>query len=182
MVVCLTGFMGCGKSSIGRDLQTLLDWDFLDLDEQIVAKTGLPIARIFAEQGEQAFRDLEVETLRFLLENRNNPIYHERDNLVIALGGGTIMLPEAQALVDQYAICIYLRAGFDTLFNNLSDQAESRPMLSGANGLKARIEELMSVREATYEECADIIVDIDDLPTREAAELVAEAIDGYPNY
>jgi len=179
MVVCLTGFMGCGKSSIGRELGILLDWDFVDLDEAIVDKAGMPISQIFADQGEEGFRRSEVAQLRFLLENSTNPIYHDRDNMVIALGGGTIMQPEAQALVDEHALCIYLKASFDTLFHNLAGQADHRPMLSSPNGLKARIEELMAEREDTYESTADIVIDTDGLSPREAAEVIAEALEGY---
>ena len=67
MIVALTGFMGCGKSSVGRELSVLLDMPLVDLDKYIVDKAGRSIADIFAEQGEKAFRDLESSALKELL-------------------------------------------------------------------------------------------------------------------
>jgi len=173
MIITLTGFMGCGKSSIGREFAELLGRPFVDLDEQVESAAGMSIPQIFAEQGEEAFRSQELAALGEVFENE------ALSDCVLALGGGTVMNEAAAELVSQNSICIYLRADFDTLFENLSADFEQRPMLAGANNLKTRIEELMSSRADTYEACADIMVDIDGLGTQDAAELLVEAIEGY---
>ena len=75
-VISLTGFMGSGKTSVGKELAILLDWDFFDLDAMIVERDGRAVSRIFAEDGEQAFRETESAVLRHFFRYRNSPVYH----------------------------------------------------------------------------------------------------------
>src|ERR1700694_2898799 len=84
-MVCLTGFMGSGKSTVGRLLAAQLAWHFADLDTEIERHTGLPISQIFEQKGEPVFRDIEYECLARVLGRTS-----ERDaRVVLALGGGT---------------------------------------------------------------------------------------------
>jgi len=84
-MICLTGFMGSGKSTIGRLLAAQLAWRFVDLDAEIERHTGLPISQIFEQKGEAVFRDIEHECLARILGSAS-----ERDaRIVLALGGGT---------------------------------------------------------------------------------------------
>lgn len=92
--VGLTGFMGSGKSSVGPEVARRLDCAFIDLDEEIVRREGRGIAAMFAEKGEAAFRQEEVETLRDVLAQRR-----PEGGLVLALGGGTLESPAAQELL-----------------------------------------------------------------------------------
>ena len=94
-VVCLTGFMGSGKSTVGRLLAAQLAWRFVDLDSEIERHTGSPIAQIFEQKGEPIFRDIEYECLTRVLGWAS-----ERDaRMVLALGGGTFAQPRNAALI-----------------------------------------------------------------------------------
>ena len=169
MIISLTGFMGCGKSSVGRRLSELLCCPFIDLDDVIVEREGRSIPEIFATDGEAAFRAIEAQTLKKI-------VYHpERSEgsstLVLALGGGTVMTPECAELVRENTVCIYLRASVDTLVEHLASEAAGRPMLSG--DLRSRIETLMLQRSSTYEKTAHIIIDTDDKSVESIASEIA---------
>ena len=97
-MVCLTGFMGSGKSTVGRLLAAQLAWRFLDLDSEIERLTGLPISQIFEQKGEAVFRDIEHECLKRILGSAG-----ERDTRwVLALGGGTFAQPRNIALLREF--------------------------------------------------------------------------------
>jgi shikimate kinase len=96
-VVCLTGFMGSGKSTVGRMLASQLAWHFVDLDAEIERESGLPISQIFAQKGETVFREIEHECLARVLGSaaaRNT-------RLILALGGGTFAQPRNAALIRE---------------------------------------------------------------------------------
>ena len=84
MTVTLTGMMGSGKSTIGKRLATVLDWEFIDLDQYIVEQEGCIMRAIFTKGGESLFREIEHRRLVQVLEN------HSGGNLVLSLGGGTL--------------------------------------------------------------------------------------------
>ena len=169
MTISLTGFMGCGKSSVGRRLSELLSCSFVDLDSVIEKREGRTIPEIFASDGETAFRQMEKEALEHILfmpEIRQcAPLapspYAGVRKCMLALGGGTVMTPECAEIVQKNTLCIYLRASVDTLVSNLSDESEGRPMLKSDSSLRERIEELMNLRSAIYVKTAHIIVDTD---------------------
>ena len=225
MIICLTGFMGCGKSSVGRRLSQLLCCPFMDLDDVIVEDAGRSIPEIFASEGEAGFRRMELEALMGILStsesrqcaplapshfvgpsptcyrrlfaakvhwtickpltrvrkcqfrtNALTPIEYldchpeasschpERSegsiNLVLALGGGTVMIPECAQIVKEQTFCVYLRASAETLLEHLSGEADGRPMLNGET-LYERITVLMAQRSETYEKTAHVIIDTD---------------------
>ena len=160
MIISLIGFMGCGKSSVGRELSRLLCCPFMDLDDVIVEAEGRSIPEIFATDGEAAFRMMELKALQTLLCSGwpktkslprlgrgplpftrpraatvfDSPCAEQHDNIVmiLALGGGTVMTPECANLVKEHSFCIYLRASVDTLLEHLSDEADGRPMLNSS--------------------------------------------------
>ena len=160
MIISLIGFMGCGKSSVGRELSRLLCCPFMDLDDVIVEAEGRSIPEIFATDGEAAFRRMELKVLQTLLCSGwpktkslprlgrgplpftrpraatvfGSPCTEQHDNIVmiLALGGGTVMTPECANLVKEHSFCIYLRASVDTLLEHLSDEADGRPMLDSS--------------------------------------------------
>ena len=97
-MVCLTGFMGSGKSTVGQLLAAQLAWRFVDLDEEIEQLTGLSISQIFEQQGEAVFRDIEHNCLARILGSAS-----ERDTrLVLALGGGTFAQPRNSMLLREF--------------------------------------------------------------------------------
>ena len=165
MIITLTGFMGCGKSSVGRCLSELLCCPFIDLDEAICDRAGKSIPEIFASEGETEFRKLEAETLRSILTPS------DAVRTVIALGGGTVMTPECSEIVKERSVCIYLKASIDTLVRHLETEASGRPMLQGTS-LRSRIEELMNIRTETYESIAHITIETDG----KSVEAIAEEI------
>ena len=179
MIITLTGFMGCGKSSVGRCLSELLCCPFIDLDDAICCRAGKSIPEIFASEGETEFRKLEAETLRSILTpsgtvRTEKPCYPSpslQHRMVIALGGGTVMTPECSEIVKERSVCIYLKASIDTLVRHLETEASGRPMLQG-DSLRSRIEELMSLRSETYEATAQIAIETDG----KSVEAIAEEI------
>mgnify|MGYP002516024288 FL=1 len=121
MIITLTGMMGCGKSSVGRELSGLLSLPFVDLDEYIESREGRSIRDIFEGEGEAAFRKMELEALKEILA---------QDNIILSLGGGTITTPECADLVSARTFCIYLKASPATLLAHLEHESTNRPMLN----------------------------------------------------
>ena len=166
MIISLTGFMGCGKSSVGRELSKLLCCRFMDLDDVIVERVGRSITEIFVDDGEKAFRKMELEALQYVIENSLPE--NSRGPLVLALGGGSVMTPECAEIVRSKTRCIYLRASVETLIGNLEGQTANRPLLNLQNchsdramALKSHIESLMVKRSTTYEKTAHVVIDTD---------------------
>jgi len=159
--------MGCGKSTIGRLLANRLKWNFIDLDEQIVAREQMPIEQIFTVHGEPYFRNLELALLEQLSPH---------ENVVIALGGGTAAQEAAWSIL-KHGLTIYLRCHPDELFRRLKDDP-FRPMLghmSPAERLMV-IKNLLAFREPFYSR-ADFTVDsFAEHPPAETAAFVAQLI------
>lgn len=168
MVISLTGFMGCGKSSIGRKLAALLSVPFIDLDSHIEDSEGRKVADIFRLKGEHEFRQMELEALCNILQDGDR-------NLVLALGGGTVTTPECAGLVKRKTYCIYLRTRPETLESRLAKNPAERPMLAGA-GLRERISELMESREGMYLSAGHSIVDTDGKTPDEIASEIASLL------
>ena len=178
MIISLCGFMGCGKSSVGRRLSTLLCCSYMDLDAYIEKEAGRSIPDIFASDGEGAFRAMELEALQKVVPSPSSegketspesPDIDGGGKMILSLGGGTVMTALCAEIVHEKTLCVYLRASVDTLIEHLSGETEGRPMLNSGNSskgseseaLRNRIIELMSIRSATYENTAHIIIDID---------------------
>lgn len=122
--VFLVGFMGAGKTSVGRLLAQRHGWRFVDLDDQIVARTGKSVADIFREHGEEHFRSLETEALRLLL----NALF-DGDPTVVALGGGAFVQRSNQDLLSQAGVrVVFLDAPLDELQNRLGQSDPTRPL------------------------------------------------------
>ncbi len=169
MIIALSGFFGCGKSSIGRRLSRLIAFPIADLDHIIVAQQGRSIPEIFASDGEQAFRLMEQEALQNFIDNC-------KDNCILSLGGGTLTTPACAQLVRENTVCLYRRATVDTLASNLDHDNGKRPMLkSEGQTLRERITDLLSARSAIYESTAHHIVDTDDKDDEVIAREIARA-------
>ena len=183
-IIALTGFMGCGKSSVGRRLSELLCCPYMDLDAVIEERTGRSIPDIFASDGEAAFRQMELETLQNILEEVGKQI-------ILSLGGGTVMTAECAELVREKTLCIYLRTGVETLVDRLSSGTEGRPLLNpeaddsnnsqkkSDTDLRTRIESLMFRRASTYEATAHITIDTDGLSVDDLAHSIQRKTSDY---
>jgi shikimate kinase len=131
--VVLTGFMGSGKSTIGRLLARQLGWRFYDIDAEIEASAGTTIAEYFLAHGEPAFRELEHRTVRHFLAF---------DRLVLALGGGSIEDPRTRALLleTESTRLIHLEAKLETVLERCKGTEKLRPVLADTLNLAARYE------------------------------------------
>jgi len=154
--IVLTGFMGSGKSTVGRSLAQRLGWRFIDLDSLIEQQDGRAVSRIFAESGEAAFRAMETDALASSLNE---------SGLVIALGGGAL---ETQANrhalgAASHTCTVLLTASFEALYDRCRQQilaaADSplpvRPLLGDREAAGARL----AKREANYRRTANIVLD-----------------------
>lgn len=147
MIITLIGMMGCGKSSVGRELSTLLSLPFVDLDDYIEEREGRSIRNIFESEGEASFRKMELEALREILfqESSSEPNqdaagepgedspqtdYPQTKDMILALGGGTLTTPECAELVAEHTFCIYLKTSANELFRRLESESATRPMLN----------------------------------------------------
>ena len=181
--ISLIGFMGCGKSSVGIILATLLpECRLIDLDTYIEEKQGKNIPEIFNEYGEAAFRRMEREALEEIFSD------HARPRAILSLGGGTVTSEECRQLIRCHTDCFYLRASTDILLGNLAGHSASRPMLSSAqpvcteilnekDALRHRIESLMQTRSPLYLATAHHIIDIDGQTFAQIATLIKETVE-----
>jgi shikimate kinase len=173
-MVCLTGFMGSGKSTVGRLLAAQLAWYFADLDAEIERHTGLPISQIFEQKGEPVFRDIEHECLVRILGSAS-----ERDTrLVLALGGGTFAQPRNAILLREFGL---MPRGSGTVFIWLDCPMEDllqRCVLMGGRPLfrdEASFRKLYQERMPFYQQ-ADYRVESGGEPMRVVEQILALGI------
>ena len=158
--LALIGFMGTGKTSVGRLVADNLGFEFLDTDELIQAHTGRSIADIFAKDGEPAFRALEKQVIQEI---------STRDKTVIATGGGLPTNAENLAALKSIALVVCLWASPEKIWERVRHQSH-RPLLHDANPQK-KIRELLAVREPFYKQ-ADVLINTDLRSVREAAQQI----------
>jgi shikimate kinase len=140
--VVLIGFMGAGKTTVGRALAKSLRWNFLDLDDVIEQREHKDVAEIFALFGEPAFRSMESEALEALLQDRQ-----AGGDLVLALGGGAFVQKQNRdALISAGAITVLLEAPLEELRRRCQAEQKARPLARQ----DARFNELFAVRRADY--------------------------------
>ncbi len=145
--VFLIGPMGAGKTTIGRHLATLLHKRFVDVDHEIEKRTGVSIPVIFEIEGEAGFRRRESAVIEELTRDTN---------IVLATGGGAVLLEENRKLLKDRGTVAYLQADIDTLVER-TRRDRNRPLLQTENP-RAKIEELLQQREPIYREVADVII------------------------
>lgn len=165
--VILTGFMGSGKTTAGVRLSYRMRIPVEDTDKMIERREGRSVAEIFAVEGEAAFREKETALLRELADRKGRTIY--------SVGGGTPVQIRNRALLKQLGKVVYLRVKPETVYGRLKDD-NTRPLLQCEDPLE-RIRELMESRKEAYEDCADLILDTDDLNIDEIAEKIAREMD-----
>ena len=164
-MIALTGFMGSGKTTVGKVLADFLGCPFMDLDDLVVKKAGKSIPDIFAQDGEPAFRQLEAQVLRKTVEK------YAESTAVLALGGGAVLAPSSAALLHEKTVCIYLRASLETLLTRLEGETAGRPLAD------ASLADRLAAREPIYEETAHVIIDTDGLsPDEVADEIIISAL------
>lgn len=147
--IVLSGFMGSGKTTVGRRLAAALDMQFVDMDLYIEKKTGMTVKEIFAEYGELHFRALETETVKELAQS---------NHFVIATGGGTLMQPQnVEGFHQGGGTIYYLDVPLAALQERLKND-KRRPLLQTPDR-RAVIERLLNERRPKYLASADVVVD-----------------------
>lgn len=168
--IILIGFMGCGKSTIGRELKRVLGFALIDTDTEIETQAGCKITEIFSNLGETGFRDLEAKVLADLLEK--NPA-----STVISTGGGAILREENREVLRKLGYVVWLRANPETIYQRTKKNRE-RPILQTENP-RAVITELLEKRTPLYRECAHLVIDVAGLNRTEIAAGILESAHYY---
>ncbi len=151
--IILIGYMGSGKSTVGRKAAKAVEYTFLDTDVLIEKEEGTTISKLFEEKGESYFREKETETIRRLItEPKGN---------IIATGGGLPMKEGNAELLKVLGTVIYLKAETDTLMKRLSGD-NARPLLKNGD-LREKIETMLAIRGPVYEACADVVLQTDNM-------------------
>ena len=159
----LIGYRATGKTTLARLLAERLGWSWIDADVEIERRAGKSIARMFAEDGEPAFRDLEAAVIADLCR---------QERLVLAAGGGAPLRPESRQAMRAAGKVVWLKARPETILVRMSgDQttAGRRPNLTNQGGL-AEIVQILTRREPIYRESADLEVDTEDRSPAEIAQ------------
>ncbi len=163
--IFLVGFMGAGKSTVGRHMAELTGALFVDLDSLIEQRTAMSIPEIFSRFGEVEFRQQETSALVAL---------PAAEALIIATGGGVVGREENWRLMRSKGVVVYLRAGWKTLEERIGS-GEGRPLASGAE--RTRLRALWEQRLPLYE-LADVVVDADLASPEAVARRILAAIEG----
>lgn len=149
--IILIGFMGSGKTTMGHWIMENVHMDFVDTDQYIEQQQRRKISEIFADEGEEYFRDLETKVLQELTK---------RHDTVISVGGGLPVRACNRRLMREIGVVIYLRTGRQALIKRLQTDT-TRPLLAGGD-LEGKIDSLMAARKDLYMDAADIVIDTDD--------------------
>ena len=160
--IALIGFMGTGKTAVGRALAKKLGKEFFELDLLIEQKAGKTILEIFKGDGEIAFRELEIEVTKEV---------SEKENAVIACGGGVVLNKINIDRLKNKAIIVYLTASPGVILERISKGAEERPLLKVANPALT-IQKMLRFRKPFYERAADIKIDTSKLDIDSLAEQI----------
>jgi shikimate kinase len=167
----LTGFMAAGKSTIAPILANTLGWQFYDLDREIEKKASKKIVELFKERGEKYFRQIESETLVEIASG---------NNLIISLGGGTLLNNENVEFIRTTGKLIYLKSSVTSIFNRLKNKRD-RPALfidgefPDDDQLYQKIEKMMNERKLIYEK-ADVTIDTDVTRVGKSVDILAKII------
>lgn len=165
--IVLIGFMGTGKSTVGRELKRLLSAELIDMDQEIEKRDGRKIREIFAQDGESFFRQKETELLEYFLTQ-------SYQNTIISTGGGVIISEKNRSLLKQIGFVAWLRADAETIHQR-TKTAKTRPILHTENPLQV-IQELLEIRTPLYESAADLTIDVNGLDKNEIAVGIMESM------
>lgn len=163
--IFLVGPMGAGKTTIGKQLAEALSIDFIDSDHEIESRTGVTIPHIFDVEGEEGFRRREESIIDELTE---------RNNIVLATGGGAVIRENNRQHLKSRGTVIYLHASIEQLLERTS-RDKNRPLLQTDNP-RAKLEELMLTREPLYREVADLVIDTEQQPVAKVVKHIMQKL------
>ena len=164
--VALIGFMGTGKTAVGRELSVKLDKRLIETDELIEQKAGKSIADIFKQDGEIAFREMEIAATK---ETANH------ENVVIACGGGVVLNKINVDRLRENGVIVCLTASPEVILERTSKDANGRPLLAVSDRFR-QIEELLTYRQPFYERSADVTIDTTGLKVQAVVKKIIERL------
>ncbi|MBQ7707017.1 MAG: shikimate kinase [Lachnospiraceae bacterium] len=170
-IIILIGFMGSGKSSVGRVLARKLGYKLVDSDKYIEKQEGKSINDIFKEYGEQSFRDMETEFLKSLLTSD--------EKIILSTGGGMPCHNNNAVLLKEIGFSVYLAASPSVIYERVKYDT-GRPLLKVDDKL-GKITSLLAERENYYKESADRVIDTDNLGVNEIADEIIRLLKGEAN-
>jgi shikimate kinase len=162
--IVLTGFMGTGKTAVGKELARILDMKIIDVDTEIEASEQTTINDIFAQLGEPGFREIETAMIRKIAAGRN---------LIISTGGGAVLKQENMDILRENGVIVCLTASPETILGR-TGASNDRPLLQVENPLD-KINQLLNFRRPFYER-ADIMIDTEGKTPLRVAEEIIEKI------
>lgn len=165
--IILIGFMGTGKTAVGKRLATLLGKDFYDSDQEVESVTSMTISQLFNKYGEVRFRSEEKLAIQRLIQNKN---------CIIATGGGIILDQANVNLLTKNGIIICLMARPEIIYERVK-RRNNRPLLKKGNRIDT-IVELLNDREELYK-CADYYIDTSDLDFQEIIDKIMDFLREY---
>lgn len=170
--IALIGFMGTGKTAVGKVLAAKLSREFIELDYLIEQKAGRSIPEIFQQDGEIGFRELEIEATKEVADKKN---------AVIACGGGIVLNKINIDRLRQECIIVYLTASPNIILKRTSGDKNERPLLA-VSDRASQIRELLRSRQPFYERAADIKIDTSKLNIESVAERIMEKLRENESY
>lgn len=162
--IILCGFMGCGKSTVGKLLAKKMGLSFVDMDSYIEEKAGMTVKEIFAKFGEPHFRDLEHQACIEL---------NSTGNKVIGAGGGTLTFDRNTEVLKQNGTVVFLDVSYEVLCSRLKNDT-TRPLLQCENR-NEKIKELLEARTPIYKSVSDITINGDLVPNKVVPEIIVGA-------
>jgi len=165
--VALIGFMGSGKSTVGKILSKRLGYSYKDTDKLIEKRTGKTIPKIFEDDGEDRFRQIESAILDEVLG---------QNETVASCGGGVVRLERNRAMLKERSFVVYLKTDPKEVFLRVGRSGHKRPLLN-VDDPEAEINRLLKEREPLYKEVADTVVDTTGKSLEEVADLILEALE-----
>lgn len=163
--IFLIGFMGAGKSTIAKTLQTMLGMELVEMDARIVEEQGMSINDIFAQYGEDHFRDIESQLILDI---------GTEGNTIVSCGGGVVVRPQNTEYMKKSGKIVFLSATPETIYERVKNSTD-RPILNGHMNV-AYIAELMEKRRELYENAADICIETDGKSKEEICRKIVDCI------
>ena len=170
--IALIGFMGVGKTAVGKALAEKLRRKFVELDSLIEQEVGKSIPDIFQQDGETAFRELEVEVTKEVSNDKN---------LVIACGGGVVLNQINIDRLRQQSRIVYLTASPGIILKRVANEEGQRPLLKAASRA-LNIRELLNLRKPFYERAADITINTSKLDINSIVEQIISRLKGDESF
>jgi len=171
-IIVLTGMMGSGKSTIGKNLALKLRREFIDSDIEVSKASALSTSEIFDKFGEEYFRSGEKKIIKKYISERN-------ENLVLSTGGGAFLNKELRDLINNKSISIWLNASYNTLYKRLNKNTKNRPLFHG-HELKIKLQELIEKRTKYYK-LAHFEIDVNGLHITEIIDNIIKQLENNYN-